>query len=151
MIFQYTWQQVIDGSKTKTRRIALPAEYFFTTYQGYGQYVHDMTPPISQILEVYSPSGRLQWRVGKSYAVQPGRGKKAVARITLTSIHLERLQDITEEDARAEGFAPIGTGRNYISARMFFRETWIGIHSASGTRWEDNPLCWVLEFGLVKE
>lgn len=39
-----------------------------------------------------------------SYALQPGRGKKAVGRIRMVEIRRERLGDINEEGATREGF-----------------------------------------------
>jgi hypothetical protein len=44
-----------------------------------------------------------RWVIGKTYAVQPGRGKKQIVRIRILNIRQEHLQDITEADAIAEG------------------------------------------------
>lgn len=45
-----------------------------------------------------------RYEIGKSYAVQPGRGKPAICRITITDIRQERLGQITLRDAKREGF-----------------------------------------------
>jgi hypothetical protein len=45
-----------------------------------------------------------RYQAGRSYAVTPGRGKRAVARILVLDVHEERLGDITLAGARAEGF-----------------------------------------------
>lgn len=45
-----------------------------------------------------------RYQPGRDYAVQPGRGKHAVARIRVTFVHEDRLGSITEDDARREGF-----------------------------------------------
>ncbi len=42
--------------------------------------------------------------VGKSYALQTGRGKPATSRITITDVRQEPLGAITLRDARREGF-----------------------------------------------
>lgn len=46
-----------------------------------------------------------RYEVGKAYAVQPGRGKVATCRITITEVRSERLGDMPIGDAKREGFA----------------------------------------------
>lgn len=48
---------------------------------------------------------RWKWRIGNTYAVCPGRGKRQVARIRLTGIRCEAVGSISNEDAMAEGVA----------------------------------------------
>jgi hypothetical protein len=50
-------------------------------------------------------SGRSRFTVGADYSVQPGRGQHEVARILVTGVRRERLMDITDEGARAEGYS----------------------------------------------
>ncbi len=66
-------------------------------------------------------------------------------RLDITEIRVEPLQDITEEEARAEGVAPI---MRYVGAyRDGFVQLWDGINGGrSGCRWEDNPWVWVITF-----
>jgi hypothetical protein len=45
-----------------------------------------------------------RYEVGKDYAVQPGRGLKAVARIRVSDVRREQLFAIDTADARREGF-----------------------------------------------
>lgn len=66
--------KVLDGSKSETRRPV---------------HANDM-------LSHYRPD--------KDYAVQPGRGKSAVARLYVTAVERAQLRDLTDEDARREGF-----------------------------------------------
>ncbi len=61
-----------------------------------------------------------RYRVGKVYAVQPGRGKKHVGHIEIRSVNIEYLQAITEEEARLEGF----------TNRDAFMGYWISLHGA---------------------
>jgi hypothetical protein len=75
------------------------------------------------------------------------------SRITLriTDIRVERLQDITEDDARAEGvgyknpgYLP-GTKGNWIGS---FAYLWNKINGPGA--WEANPWVWVVSFERVK-
>jgi len=44
------------------------------------------------------------YKAGRRYPLQPGRTKKAIGHVWVTSARLERCGDITAEAARAEGF-----------------------------------------------
>jgi hypothetical protein len=161
MIFQHTWQQVLDGSKTQTRRISKPGEELRDMpVAALVQYPAVVTFTISSVFHWnWTPKPRVKWQVGRTYAVQPGRGKKAVGRIRLTGIRQERVQDITEDDARAEGChidADV-TGEPFggydvavVWARTVYAHLWDAIHNKCGERWADNPLVWVLTFELVE-
>ena len=120
-------QKVLDGTKTQTRRLVKSNEYTWLDNR-------------AEIVEVCASNHYLKWRVGNSYAVQPGRGKHAVGRIGITKIRRECLNAITHDDAQAEG-----VGRSIAA----FAELWDSIHP-KGKRWIDNPGVWVLEFELVK-
>lgn len=69
--------------------------------------------------------------------------------LEITDIRVERLQDISEEDALAEGTTPayIGNGLSemYITA---FKELWCEINGADS--WNENPWVWVVEFERIK-
>ena len=97
--------------------------------------------------------------------MQPGRGKKAVGRFKLLAIREERVQDITEEDAKREGITGYviqgsGGGSNpqmvypafadkdggFPRATQAFEALWDSIHKKLGTRWVDNPDVWTLTF-----
>lgn len=80
------------------------------------------------------------------------------SRITLDvmSVRVERLQDITEEDAIAEGVQyadrdpchppwHIGDHNYCETAREAFAEAWNGIYSGASS-WESNPWTWVISF-----
>jgi hypothetical protein len=77
------------------------------------------------------------------------------SRITLevTGVKVERVQDITEEDAKAEGVElgrVIGYGRlGMRSYREGFIEVWDEINHKRGYGWSDNPWVWAIEFGRV--
>jgi hypothetical protein len=92
MIFQHTHAWITSPSphtgqpKTQTSRLAA----------GY-----DVTS--NRVLK----NGRLHWQLGGEYAVQPARGRRAVARIRLTSIRTADVRTFTQDDAQREGFADV--------------------------------------------
>ncbi len=73
------------------------------------------------------------------------------SRITLeiTNVSIERLQDISESDAAAEGFdLPPAEGQNFkFKALHNFKFTWNQIYK----NWEQNPWVWVIEFKRIQE
>lgn len=83
---------------------------------------------------------------------------RALSRITLevTAIRLERLQDISEDDAIAEGVTRVCAEYYtvpgvlevpYPSARLAFAWLWQHIHGPGS--WERNPQVWVITFKRV--
>lgn len=103
MIFQHTWKLILDGKKTQTRRLVTPNTGF--TAHAEGAHV------------TYTSAGR--YEVGKTYAVQPGRGQKAVGRIRIARIGREDVRDISDADVAAEGFG---------EDKDAFLETWCEMH-----------------------
>lgn len=72
---------------------------------------------------------------------------RAASRITLeiTGVRVERLRDISEDDAYAEGVTHAEWGG--MNAREGFRRLW---ESLNGTgSWEANPWVWVVEFQRI--
>lgn len=61
--------------------------------------------------------------------------------VRVTSVRAERVQDISEADARAEGYGPMPGG-----PRDWFRGLWDSLYEARGLGWEANPFVWVTEF-----
>jgi len=77
---------------------------------------------------------------------------KEAARIFLkvTDVRVERLQDITEEDAITEGMSKtLVDGVIFISAKGNFHVLWDSLNIKRGYGWEDNPWVWVIEFERV--
>jgi len=74
------------------------------------------------------------------------------SRITLeiTDVRVERIQDISLEDIKAEGISynyPISSSRN--DAYAYYRNMeriWDNIYAKRGFGWDANPWVWVLEF-----
>lgn len=75
--------------------------------------------------------------------------RKAFARefVRITGVRVERLQDIDEAEALAEGIGEFGewSGNEDVTTPVGgFRELWQSIHGAES--WAANPWCWVYEF-----
>ncbi len=80
------------------------------------------------------------------------------SRITLriTDIRVERLQDITQKDAIAEGAPESHPDIDRISrrfgyqdfSRSWFAQTWEGINGHGA--WDENPWVWAISFERVK-
>lgn len=96
---------------------------------------------------------------------QPGFGKyrppmfmpRWASRITLeiTNVKVERVQEISEEDAEAEGWVR----RSDVSsdpqvhtdaARDWYADLWDQINAKRGFGWDVNPWVWVVEFRMIK-
>lgn len=73
------------------------------------------------------------------------------SRLTLrvTAVKVERVQDITEEDAKAEGVENIPIGTATWSNRQSFSILWDSINVKRGYSWESNPFVWCVSFELV--
>lgn len=119
MLFQYTFLQVLAGQKTQTRRIAKPND----------QAIYDD----EQIIGV-SLAGRIKWKVGNTYAIQPKRGSKQVGRLKITAIRREIVNAISLEDAHHEGCD---------SCEAFFA-VWETVHGKNKL----DQQVWMLEFEL---
>jgi hypothetical protein len=76
------------------------------------------------------------------------------SRITLelTGVRVERVQDISEADARAEGCSGAGgtdweTGeRDGVTPRDDYAALWDSLNAKRGYGWDVNPFVWVLDF-----
>lgn len=73
------------------------------------------------------------------------------SRITLeiVRVRLERLQDISEEDARAEGIDDGWLVREkFPTAQVAYQYLWDSIN-AKKYPWSANPWVWVIEFRRI--
>jgi len=85
------------------------------------------------------------------------------SRITLeiTNIRVERLQEITNDDAFKEGMtrelasklgisvSPSEEEFNLTQTRRVFIDLWDSINAKRGYSWESNPWVWVIEFKVL--
>lgn len=67
--------------------------------------------------------------------------------IKITDVRAERLQEISEEDAKAEGVAEANCATHHKSAREVYGELWDSLNPKYP--WEINPWVWVYSFEKV--
>nr|WP_010110036.1 hypothetical protein [Burkholderia oklahomensis] len=127
------------------------------------------------------PDGSQRWYAGIAYRADDGRHEVDItdsqcrgieakqwrgwtpsihmprwaSRITLeiTGVRAERLQSISESDARAEGVTiedhhmrGYCAGEHLPPSIRAFRDLWDGLNAARGHGWDANPWVWVVEF-----
>jgi hypothetical protein len=99
-----------------------------------------------------------KWRSGRFMPKWAAR-----IRLEITGIRVERLQDITEEDAKAEGIEFADTAldgrlyRDYSCKKLSFTSSpiesyqslWDSINTKRGFGWTTNPWVWVIEFKWI--
>ena len=67
--------------------------------------------------------------------------------VKIERIHIERVQDISEADAMAEGVYPASEGvREMRAYRNGFRAVWMRLNDHRGYTWGSNLWVWVIEF-----
>jgi hypothetical protein len=73
---------------------------------------------------------------------------REASRITLEidEIRVERVQDITNDDAYHEG-----TEGSPIAAKLKFKFIWDDIYSKQDLSWRENPWVWAVKFHVVEE
>lgn len=112
-----------------------------------GRAPRDIDAPVT-----YAADGPMPDLIGK---LRPGiHMPRWLSRITLeiTGVRVERLQDISEADASAEG-CPLALHLRIVrpdrddSARGWYRNLWEQINGAGS--WDANPWVWALEFRRV--
>ena len=64
---------------------------------------------------------RDRYRIGRTYTVQPGRGKHGLFKIKVTNLKFEWLGDITSEDIKAEGY---NTKEEFVEAWKRFNKNY---------------------------
>ncbi|MFC6298113.1 hypothetical protein GNF76_26085 [Pseudomonas sp. CCM 7893] len=80
--------------------------------------------------------------------------RRAPGRLQITDVRVERLQDITAEQARAEGVRNDPKVENMevegmiYGSKTLFEVLWCDINGEDS--WDANPWVWVIEFKRVK-
>jgi len=75
--------------------------------------------------------------------------------LRIVNVWVERVRDISVEDAYAEGmrnpFYGRGTvGGDFSVVNVMFQDLWNSINAKRGHSWESNPWVWVIEFERIK-
>jgi hypothetical protein len=71
--------------------------------------------------------------------------------LEITAVRVERLQDISEEQAQAEGAPPLTVKLKKLATRAYrmgFIDLWCRINGDES--WDANPWVWVVEFEVIK-
>jgi hypothetical protein len=125
------------------------------------------------VRETWGHTGTGVWKVGQVYYAQDGgiiyradhpnaagswfsplHMPRFASRITLriTDIRVERLQDISEDDAKAEGVKPLDYAAHHVAAgcgaRIAFEQLWTTINGFASLI--ENPWVWAISFERVK-
>lgn len=70
--------------------------------------------------------------------------------LEITNVRVERLNEISNEDAKAEGYpAELAADGGYYDPFLWFRNLWDGIYPEQS--FKHNPWVWVIEFKRIEE
>jgi len=129
--------------------------YFFEEHpytKGDRLWVKEALRPSASGVAVYAADGTpvmvdgesFAWR-WKSHRLWSTFMPRVAARITLdvVRVRVERIQDITLDEANAEG----GAGEAIVA--RWFRERWDSLNANRGYGWDKNPPVRVIQFRLV--
>lgn len=106
------------------------------------------------------PQSNWAWQKKSIPSIHMPRGCARIL-LEIVSVQVERVQDITAQDAKAEGVEPWwdaaldsggeelpdGEDRAWI---MGFADLWNGINDPRGFSWKSNPWVWVVEFRVLE-
>ncbi|MBT0363619.1 hypothetical protein [Morganella morganii] len=148
---------VIAVRKTQTRRIMKPqpvlnGNFYEVFGAGWSKGIKRVTVAPGHSLERNFPYGLVDKKI--PFADKDGNIK---GEIEIADVWVQRVQDISQADAIAEG-APhnhpsIDSVSRYFGfpdfPRSWFGQTWWHIYGEKA--WKDNPWVWVIEFKRVKE
>jgi hypothetical protein len=103
--------------------------------------------------EIQHAAENSEWRWRPSIHMPRGACRLV---LEIVSVRVERLQEISEAGALAEGpepatvgykdYAPRCGGHEFVQARDSFHSLWDSIYAAKGQGWDANPWVWVVEF-----
>lgn len=148
---------ILDGRKTQTRRVIKPQpEWAFL-------------PHMSNIFNIDIETGRHCYSFRRKWNYcpygQPGdrlsveetwaiymSGQHSRINLEIMKVRLERVHDISEEDAQAEGLINdveiVDDGGDYRGqyATDRFVDLWDSMCPQKGPLWGENPWVWVIEF-----
>lgn len=176
MIFKQI-DEILSGQKTQTRRVVKPGEFVYQhgNQNPDGIWAIDTVFTLIDNPEKHEYKDRIKWKVGRTYAVVPKRGKPGVwwSDLYLGSVShplvIEKPDAATQAYRIETGWRPlririVAIRREHlqditeadakaegVSSKGEYAKLWNRINKRKGTRWSDNPLVWALTFEVVKE
>lgn len=149
---------VIDGRKTQTRRLIEPQPKVTEKRLRELDAWQDGYTLSEQVCTAWRHMGD-DCPYGKAGDVIPLADKDGNIKgeIEIVDVWLQQVQEISQEDAQAEGFELTGwiptysdpdSGGEQFTPYDNFAEAWIDIYGADG--WGSNPWIWVIEFRKVE-
>jgi len=101
----------------------------------------------------YRPAEARPWarKFGRIPAIHMPRDACRLV-LEISAVRVERLQDISEADALAEGIEGIGGRFTFNGGRhesLTARSSFMTLWDSTGGMWVDNPWVWVVEFKQV--
>lgn len=110
-------------------------------------FVYDGAKRKAFLYRATSDREALSWQ---SPLYMPRRAARLI--LAITNVRVERLQDISPEDCRAEGIEPDMHLANWAARlRSHFQAVWDALNKDRGFPWESNPFVWVLSFRRLSE
>lgn len=99
---------------------------------------------------IHSGNGDDDWR-GDNKWTPSIHMRREYSRITLevVDVRVERLQEISEQDAGDEGWYGSVQDAFMEHPLDWFRALWDSINAARGFEWDKNPWVWVVEFKRI--
>ena len=138
---------IMGGTKTQTRRVTKKSQY----EAGDILWIRESFYVMPEIWAVDHDEQQVEYAADiddpmtvEDYVKKPSiHMPRWAARISLrvVDIHAEQIQDISDEDAMAEG----------CNCREGFKVLWDKINGKRGYGWDTNPWVWVYEFERIDE
>lgn len=154
---------ILAGRKTTTRRVIKnPARYdhirdcdFCCPYGEVGSHLWVRETWYSSVdkKELYGYVADGDAPRGKPYRIRPSIFlPRSYSRILLeiTKVSVQKLQEISETDAKNEGSNHSIAGILPATYRECFINLWDSINAKRGYSWESNPWVWVISFERTK-
>jgi hypothetical protein len=158
---------ILSGNKTQTRRPMKPQLEMTSIDFEYAGTWKSWALPMPDGSNILYPNGKAEILSMCPYGAIGDRlrvPENPDILLEIVDIRVERLQDIAEADAKAEGIEDASGAVEFYSmidkARQFsypldspqalFAAFWDEIYPQSGMQFEDNPWVWVVEFKEIE-
>ncbi len=164
---QYTNQDFLNrcphgqiGDRLWVRETYLERVEFVKDSNGYDEIA---TPKDPTEVKYFAdePNRKYDLELGDEYVKKPSiYMPRRFSRITLeiTGVKAQKLQDITEEDAKAEGVEKCiigykskrGMEQGISTYKQAFEKLWNSLNEKRGFGWALNPWTWAIKFSIIK-